>query len=239
MQELIINDFVGPLDLLLHLIKQSKMEIEDIEIVKITEEYVKFIKRQEELNLNIASEYLVMASELLLLKSKSLLPIKEEEEYAEEDIITEDDLKRRLLEYKRYKESTRVFKELEEKRSDFYTKVPENIEKITDIKVSNDGSVTLNDLVKAFESILKRQELSKPLNTKVTKKELSVRERSHKIRNILKEKKKVEFEELFEDFSKPYVVVTFLSVLEMAKANEILINQENNFDKIYIELVGA
>ena len=65
---------------------------------------------------------------------------------------------------------------------------PENIEKITDIKVSNDGSVTLNDLVKAFESILKRQELSKPLNTKVTKKELSVRERSHKIRNILKEK---------------------------------------------------
>lgn len=239
MQELIINDFVGPLDLLLHLIKQSKMEIEDIEIVKITEEYVKFIKRQEELNLNIASEYLVMASELLLLKSKSLLPIKEEEEYAEEDIVTEDDLKRRLLEYKRYKESTRVFKELEEKRSDFYTKVPENIEKITDIKVSNDGSVTLNDLVKAFESILKRQELSKPLNTKVTKKELSVRERSHKIRNILKEKKKVEFEELFEDFSKPYVVVTFLSVLEMAKANEILINQENNFDKIYIELVGA
>lgn len=239
MQELIINDFVGPLDLLLHLIKQSKMEIEDIEIVKITEEYVKFIKRQEELNLNIASEYLVMASELLLLKSKSLLPIKEEEEYAEEDIITEDDLKRRLLEYKRYKESTRVFKELEEKRSDFYTKVPENIEKITDIKVSNDGSVTLNDLVKAFESILKRQELSKPLNTKVTKKELSVRERSHKIRNILKEKKKVEFEELFENFSKPYVVVTFLSVLEMAKANEILINQENNFDKIYIELVGA
>ena len=126
-----------------------------------------------------------------------------------------------------------------QKRSDFYTKVPENIEKITDIKVSNDGSVTLNDLVKAFESILKRQELSKPLNTKVTKKELSVRERSHKIRNILKEKKKVEFEELFEDFSKPYVVVTFLSVLEMAKANEILINQENNFDKIYIELVGA
>lgn len=239
MQELIINDFVGPLDLLLHLIKQSKMEIENIEIVKITEEYVKFIKRQEELNLNIASEYLVMASELLLLKSKSLLPIKEEEESLEEDIVTEDDLKRRLLEYKRYKESTTVFKELEEKRSKFYTKVPENIEKITDIKVSNDGSITLNDLVKAFESILKRQELSKPLNTKVTKKELSVRERSHKIRHILKEKKKVEFEELFENFSKPYVVVTFLSVLEMAKANEILINQENNFDKIYIELVGV
>lgn len=237
MQNVTILDFEGPLDLLLHLVKKSKMDINEIKIVPITEQYIKFIKEMEELNLNIASEYLVMASELIEMKSRHLLPIKESEEETEEEIDAEEELKRRLLEYQKYKESTPIFKELEKKRTNYYTKIPENLSNITDIEINNDGSVTLNDLVKAFENILARQRYSKPINTKITRKELSVRERVHKIRNILKEKKKVEFVELFEEFSKPYVVVTFLGILEMAKNNEILITQKGNFDKIYLEMV--
>lgn len=237
MQNVTILDFEGPLDLLLHLVKKSKMDINEIKIVPITEQYIKFIKEMEELNLNIASEYLVMASELIEMKSRHLLPIKESEEETEDEIDAEEELKRRLLEYQKYKESTPIFKELEKKRTNYFTKIPENLSNITDIEINNDGSVTLNDLVKAFENILARQRYSKPINTKITRKELSVRERVHKIRNILKEKKKVEFVELFEEFSKPYVVVTFLGILEMAKNNEILITQKGNFDKIYLEMV--
>ena len=126
MDNLLIGDFEGPLDLLLHLIKKSKMEIFDIEISKITEEYINYINSMAELNLDIASEYLVMASELIEMKSKKLLPVKEEKE-EEEDINPEEELKRRLIEYKKYKESTEVFRNLEEKRSNYFTKSPENI----------------------------------------------------------------------------------------------------------------
>ncbi len=236
MDNILIGDFEGPLDLLLHLIKKSKMEIFDIEISKITEEYIKYINSMKELNLDIASEYLVMASELIEIKSKKLLPIKEEKE-DEEDINPEEELKRRLIEYKKYKESTEVFRNLEEKRSYYYTKSPENMKKYSLEKLENDGNVSLFDLLDAFQKLLERREASKPRNTKIARKEMSVKERVVKIRDILRVKKKVSFIELFDDFSKPYVVVTFLSVLEMVKGREINIKQDNNFGDIYLERV--
>ena len=105
------------------------------------------------------------------------------------------------------------------------------------LALENDGSVGVMDLLDAFQKLLERQNYSKPMNTKIARKELSVKERVIKIRNILKEKKRVNFIELFDDFSKPYVVVTFLSVLEMAKNKEITLRQENNFSDIYLERV--
>ena len=93
------------------------------------------------------------------------------------------------------------------------------------------------DLLDAFQKLLERQQFNKPVNTKIARKELSVKERVVKIRDILKIKKKVNFIELFDDFSKPYVVVTFLSVLEMAKNGEITLKQDNNFSDIYLERV--
>ena len=230
-----INEFEGPLDLLLHLIKQSEMDIMDIEIVKLTDQYLEYINNMEKFNLNIASEYLVLASTLTYLKSKALLPKKEEEEEDEEYTETKEDLINRLLEYKRYKEVTNAFKVLEDARSNIYTKTPSNLKEYKENSIQLSEDITIEDLVKAFKKYLERKELSKPLQTKVTTKEISITERRHSIRNILKEKKKVEFFDLFEEFSKPYVVVTFLSILEMAKAKELVIKQENNFDKIYCE----
>ena len=236
MDNLLIGDFEGPLDLLLHLIKKSKMEIFDIEISKITEEYINYINSMAELNLDIASEYLVMASELIEMKSKKLLPVKEEKE-EEEDINPEEELKRRLIEYKKYKESTEVFRNLEEKRSNYFTKSPENIKNYSLEKLENDGNVSLFDLLDAFQKLLERREASKPRNTKIARKEMSVKERVIKIRDILKTRKTVNFVELFDDFRKPYVVVTFLSVLEMVKGREINIKQDSNFSEIYLERV--
>lgn len=236
MDNLLIGDFEGPLDLLLHLIKKSKMEIFDIEISKITEEYINYINSMAELNLDIASEYLVMAAELIEMKSKKLLPVKEEKE-DEEEINPEEELKRRLIEYKKYKESTEVFRNLEEKRSNYFTKSPENIKNYSLEKLENDGNVSLFDLLDAFQKLLERREASKPRNTKIARKEMSVKERVIKIRDILKTRKTVNFVELFDDFSKPYVVVTFLSVLEMVKGREINIKQDSNFSEIYLERV--
>lgn len=231
-----INYFEGPLDLLLHLIRSSKMDIYDINIESITRQYLDFINNNKDLSMDDSSEYLVMAAELIHLKSKLLLNKEDEDEESEYEFNSEEDLKIRLLEYEKIKGITDSFKELEDKRSEFYTKLPSDLSEYKKEETILFGENDLDDLINAFELFLSRQKLNKPLNTKIMKKELSVKERTHQIRNILKEKRKCHFEELFEEFTKPYVVVTFLSILEMAKNNEILIKQDNNFGEISIEM---
>ena len=237
MNDLLIGDFEGPLDLLLHLIKQDKKDIFDINITEITEKYVEYIKKMEELNLDVASEYLVMAAELIEMKSRHLLPIENKQENEEEVENPEEELKKRLLEYQKYKETKNTFLELAEKRSNYYTKTPEKKTLYTDKKIINSNEVTANDLLNALQKLLERRLYQKPLNTKITQKELSVKERVDKIRNILKKEKTIRFDDLFDNFEKSYVIVTFLSILEMANNGEINLKQKNNFEEIYLERV--
>jgi segregation and condensation protein A len=226
----IINDFEGPLDLLLHLIKTSKMDIYDIKIEEITSQYLDFINRMNELNLDVASEYLVMASELTLIKSKMLLPRHEDEEEEEDP---RENLVNRLIEYQRYKEMIDEFKSLERDRKDIFTKDPMNLYEYSD-PIKNDGDITLDNLVEALNKFLQRKEDEKPLETKIARKELLVTDRTNEIRSLLKKKKKISFFDLFEIKTREYVVVTFLSILEMAKKGEITITQENNFNNITV-----
>lgn len=232
--EVKIDAFEGPLDLLLHLIKESKVDIWDIQIVDITNQYLDYIHKMESLNLNIASEYLVMASELIEMKSKLLLPRTEIEEN-EEEVDPREALIQRLIEYQQYKDITSKFRELSEERQEFYTKMPESLKEFQEDGVVLNSNVTLDDLMKAFEKFLERKEEEKPIATTVTKKEISVEDRRKSIKNILKERKKVDFFELFEEVTKEYIVVTFLAILEMARKRELTIYQENNFDKITVE----
>lgn len=237
MQKFLINDFEGPLDLLLHLLKQSKMNIYEINIVEITHQYINYIKAMEEMNLDIDSEYLIMAAELIEMKSRYLLPNKNEVEDSFEE-NSEDELKKRLLEYQKYKESIDKFKELENIRHEVYTKSPERILDLTETKMSNNENIGVFDLLNALEKVIERLEYNKPMTTKVTKRELSVKDRVIKIREILKNKKTVKFEELFESMNKEYIIVTFLSILNMARDKEINLIQKNNFDEIFIERVN-
>jgi len=228
-----INDFEGPLDLLLHLIKENKMEISSINVESITNQYLSFINKMKQESIDVASEYLLMATELVHLKSKMLVNIKEEEE-SEYEINSVDDLQEKLLEYEKIKEITNSFKELESNRLEFYTKLPSNLDEYKkDIPL--DSNITLEDLINAFEMFLDREKLKKPINTRITKKELSVDERIKVIRKIFDIRKKINFTELFDKLQKPYIIVTFLSVLEMSKNNEICIKQENNFGNIILE----
>ena len=232
-----INDFEGPLDLLLHLIKESKMDIMNIEIELITKQYMEFLDSQEKMNLEISSEYLVLASELLEIKSRLLLPNNKVLENGEE--VNEDpreELVNRLLEYQTYKNITSLLQEKEMLRKDIYTKTPENIKNYLDEGTEIHADVTLDDLLAAFQRYYQRKIDNKPLNTKVTVNEISVSSRRHDIKNILKTKKRVSFFELFPVVSKEYVVATFLAILEMCKNNEITIVQNDTFDDIVCEV---
>lgn len=229
-----INEFEGPLDLLLHLIKESNINIQDIEINEITKQYLDYINKMEELNINIAASYLVMAAELMEIKSKSLLPPSEEEQDEDEEMVSRESLINRLIEYEKYKNMINTFKEMEESRQNIYVKAPERISNYVDNIIVNNNDTTVDDLVEAFKKFLERLDKEKPISTKITTKEYSVKERKKNIRNILKEKKQVLFTELFDIRSASYIVVTFLSILEMTKEKEITIKQDNNFNDITI-----
>jgi segregation and condensation protein A len=231
-----INDFEGPLDLLLHMVKDSQMDIYEINIRQIIDQYLDFIRSLEEKNIDVASEYLVMASELIHLKSKLLINRKDEvEEEGEFSFSSEEDLKNKLIEYEKYKEITKNFQELEEKRSEVYTKLPESLKDFLPEAKLTKGEFDVDDLLNAYMQYLNRLKLSKPLNTRITKKELSVDDKIKEIRTILDTRKRVNFIELFTEPTKEYIVVTFLSILEMCKLNEITLTQEDNYSPIMIE----
>ena len=230
-----INDFEGPLDLLLHLIKESQLDIMNMVIDVSSDQYMNFLKEQEKMNLEISSEYLVLASELLEIKSKLLIPNNKLEEVEEED--PREELINRLLEYEAYKNITKVLQEKELLRKDIYTKYPENINNYIPEDKEIHSDVSLDDLIAAFQKYYQRQIDNRPLNTKVTLKEITVSSRRSDIKRLLKSKKKLSFTELFPVMSKEYVVATFLAILEMAKNRELKITQDEAFDDIICEVI--
>ena len=233
--DLKINEFEGPLDLLLHLIKENKMDIFDIKIEEITEQYLSYIRKQESMNLEIDSEYLVLASELIEIKSKLLLP-HEKEVLDEEESDPREELMNRLLEYQTYKEITKTLKEKELIRQEIYTKAPSSLKEFVDSDTDIKMDITLDDLVDAFQKFLERKKESKPLATKVTENEITVSSRRSDIKMLLSKGKKVSFFKLFPVYTKEYVVATFLAVLEMVKNKEIIITQNDTFDDIVCEV---
>lgn len=232
-----INDFEGPLDLLLHLVKTSKMDIYEIDIRVIIEEYLTFIELEKNRNIDIASSYLVMAAELIHLKSKMLVndDILEENNNDEFHIESEEDLKRKIIEYEKYKKLTESLEEQRLKRNNFYTKSPAKLDDFMIESNYNFGDVSVLDLVNALKNFKAREKYLKPLNTKITKKEYSIEKRIDDIRKILQVRDKVEFLDLFPENNQEFLIVTFLSILMMSKNSEINITQEENFKPIMIE----
>ncbi len=232
-----INDFEGPLDLLLHLVKTSKMDIYEINIKTIIEEYLLFIDSEKNKSIDIASSYLVMAAELIHLKSKMLVNSEEIEEDIDDEfqIKSEEDLRKKIIEYEKYKKLTDTFKDLENKRNNFYTKSPMRLDDILDSSEVKFGDLSLDDLVNALKEFQEREKLSKPLSTRITKKEYSIEKRMNDIRGILKVRPKVEFLELFTERDRNFLIVTFLSILTMSKNEEVYLSQEDNFKPIMVE----
>ena len=231
-----IDKFQGPLDLLLHLIKESDIDIFDINISEITQQYLNYIDSMEKLNLNIDSEYLVMAAELIEMKSRELLPNETSESDDDYEESPKDNLINRLIEYQKYKDLSLEFKNLESNRKLMYSKLPSELNEFKSDEVILDD-VSLDDLLKAFMEFQKRKELDKPLNTVITRKEYSVHVRCNDIMKNLRKRGNMKFEELFEIKSKDYVVVTFLAILDLAKNGKLKIKQDRNLDEITLSVI--
>ncbi|RSD27477.1 segregation/condensation protein A [Mesobacillus subterraneus] len=236
-----IEAFEGPLDLLLHLINRLEIDIYDIPVAKITEQYLMYIHAMKELQLDVASEYLVMAATLLAIKSKMLLPKHEEELVNDFEFEQDDDprneLVERLIEYKKFKEAASDLKSLEEERGLMYTKPPSDLSEFArEGKSENtDLDISLYDMLGAFQKLLRRKKLQRPMSTKIARQEISIEKRMEEVLNFLKESgKRKSFNELFPESDREHIVVTFLAILELIKRKEIDIEQEQNFAEIYM-----
>lgn len=232
-----IDNFEGPLDLLCHLIDKNKMNIYDINLSEITDQYINYLKEQEKLNLEIASEFIIMASTLLYLKSKNLLPKQEEEE----EEITEEELIRRIIEYKKFKEISKVLKEQYKKNSNRYFKLQEEI-KLPKQKIEKNYESTL--IPEMYKKVVERNEEKVNQNAKNIEKiaitdNYTVASKVKEMFKALIKNKKFTFNKMFslKKHNKQEVVTAFSGLLELSRRSKVLTKQEELFGDIEVEKV--
>lgn len=242
-----INEFEGPLDLLLHLIEKNKFNIFDIPIVEITEQYLEYLNRMQEEDLDIMSEFLVMAATLIRIKARMLLPKEEKEEEEEEDPRAE--LVRRLLEYKMYRYAAYELKDMEVGAAKAYYKQPTIPKEILEFKEDIDpaeviGDTTLARLSEIFNQVIKRTvDRVDPIRSSfgtIEKEEVRIEDKMDEIREHIHGLKGINFRTLLEvQASKMNIIVTFMAILELIKMGDICIRQESLFGDIIIDSLEA
>ncbi len=225
-----LDAFEGPLDLLLHLIKKEELDIWNIPIARITEQYLGYLQIMQDLNINVAGEWLLMAATLIYIKSRLLLPpdpVSEMQEETQEDPRRE--LVYQLLEHQKFKNAAQMLYTREEVENSVWHKPPQ--------EVVEDGkevvAVTLFDLVKAFHEIVQRFEAQRAME--MTQEEVSIEDKIADIRRLLLVHNTMLFSTFFaEARSKRHLIVTFLALLELVRLREIWIYQKKAFEEIYI-----
>ncbi|WCN36806.1 segregation and condensation protein A [Aneurinibacillus uraniidurans] len=238
-----LDTFEGPLDLLLHLIDRAEVDIYDIPMVELTDQYMNHLYVMQELQIDVASEFLVMAATLLAIKSKLLLPRREEplfddwqmDEYEEED--PREELVQRLLEYKKYKQLAEIFREREREQTQVFTRPAEDLSHFIPEEDRAISNVTIYDLVDALQKALKRVERGgQESSVKVQRDEISIGDRMDEIRTKLHRiAKPLPFSELLaSDTSKVEIVTTFLAILELMKTHDIVCEQSGLFEEIMV-----
>lgn len=231
-----LENFEGPLDLLCTLIEKNKMNIYDIKLNEITDQYIQYLNNMETMNLEVTSEFLIMASTLLYLKSKNLLPKTKQEE---EEEITEEELIRRIVEYKKYKDITQKLRENFEIYSKRLYKQQENIRLP---KQEVEGEYEQNIIPKLYSNLIKRNEDKINKNAKNIEK-LAIRENftiASKLKDMFRElikHKEFNFNKLFslKQHSKNEVVTAFSGLLELSRRNKVITTQEELFGDINVE----
>lgn len=237
-----LNIFEGPLDLLMHLIEKNKVDIYDIPISEITEQYLEYIRAMEEADLDVMSEFLVMAATLLKIKAKMLLPSLEEE--AEEGDPREE-LVRRLIEYKIYKYASKQLKEKESEAEKSFFKCPDIPQEVLAYREEVDpmdliGGITLFQLQEVFSFVMrKRQDKLDPIRSdfgEIQQEEIKLEDKMMEVSNYIKKQKAVSFRNLLEkQQTKEAMIVTFLSILELMKLGQIRADQSEIGGDIFIQ----
>ena len=222
--------FEGPLDLLLYLIKKSHIDIHDIPISLVLGQYLEYLELFKLLDINVASEYMVMAATLIQIKSRMLLPRSEEQVPEEEEIDPREELVKRLLEYQKYKEVAKSLKERELHRIKFLRR-PDSLVDYKPDEVYFEASIF--DLITAFKTALK--DIPKDIFFEVIKDEFTVEQKIHDILHLLLVNAVVEINQLFSKAkNKLEIVATFLAILELIRLKEIGVFQEGLFGKIVV-----
>ncbi|GMA99223.1 segregation/condensation protein A [Pelosinus sp. IPA-1] len=223
--------FEGPMDLLMHLIEKNQIDIYDIPIAIVTEQYLGYLKSLEMFNIDVASEFLLMAATLLQIKSRMLLPRKPQTIEIDEEEDPRQELVDRLLEYRKFKEMSAVMENMLRQREHFFTRLPEEFP----VKIPLPEGLNINDLVVAFaavwESSIDDYEL-------VSREEFSVQDKMYDIIHLLyKYKGKLEFSQtLIRKGTKSEVIASFLALLELVKLQRVIIAQQERFGAINITL---
>ena len=225
--------FEGPLDLLLYLIRRQNLDILDIPVAQITQQYMAYIEMMEEMKFELAAEYMVMAAMLAEIKSRMLLPRPKVEEDGEED-DPRAELVRRLQEYERYKKAAEDLDELPRMMRDTFQTTIEVADRIVTRKLPE---VPLDALLKAFADVMKRADVNK--HHHVQMEALSVRERMSNVLGSLSQERFTSFQSLFDpEEGRPGEVVTFLAVLELIKESLIVIQQTELYAEIHVKIAA-
>ena len=232
-----IEDFEGPLDLLCFLVKKNKMNIDDINIYKIIEEYLEYMYIMESLNLEVATEFITMASMLIYLKSKKILPKSCDDK--EEDEISEELLKEKIIQYKKYKQASIRLSSIYE---EYNYRVSKKREELVLDKKEFEGLYTPYTLTRSYKLQILKFEMKENMNKDnieklVIKERVSVKDKIKEMFTILSKIPKFVFNTMFlnKNKSKDEIISAFLGILEMAKKNDIKIKQENIFSDILVE----
>ena len=228
-----IENFEGPLDLLLHLIKKNEINIYDIPIAMIAQQYLSYIEAMKDLNLTVAGEFLVMAATLLQIKSKMLLPVEESAEDEEDGPDPREELVRRLLEYKSFKEAARQLDTQERMWREIYSRPAVSLESSADAEETTLDNIGLFDLVDALQGILNRNPGKKLLE--IIPDNLTVRDRMNAVLEALEGQESIGFEALFEaSCHRLVIIVTFLALLELIRLRTVRVYQAENFGPILV-----
>lgn len=232
MYEIDIEAFQGPLDVLLSLISKQKVRIEDVSISSITDSYLEHIEQMQQMDMEVTTEFIVMASMLLFIKSRSMLPKPALEE---DETDPEEELKRRLIEYKMIKEAAFLLSQREGEFSGIYAKLPEEYE--YDVSETEFNSVGMHRLAEAFSIILtKKPFLQVEDNTiKMKRDPMTITQAMDYIQFRLVDATSVLFEEIFKNYnSKQEIITLFIGMLELLKENVITVHQECNWAPITV-----
>ena len=228
-----LENFEGPLDLLLHLIKKNEVSVYDIPIVLITDQYLAYLDLMKELNLDVAGEFLVMAATLIHIKSRQLVPRPETEDPEEEQEDPRDVLMRRLLEHQKFKVAAELLHDRETVRSAQWTRPDDRVANIADEPFERELEVDLFSLLQAFQSVLARARERPPL--RLPEERISIETRIEQLLSRVSDTKACGFEDLFVDVAtRASLITTFLALLEMIRLKLIRVFQAGTFGPISV-----
>lgn len=239
MYKIILPNFEGPLDLLIYFIKREQLDLFDIPIAKITEEFLTYIKLMEYLDIEVTSEFLVMAATLMQIKSQMLLPHPEKEQQADDYIDLKQELVEKLIEYDKIKETSQIiFEMIKDKHYLYYRGITES--QISDFakKYKTYKNIKINDLVEIVQNLYKKNINSRDF-TLIKISTLNIEKELERVESLLSSKGQIDFSNLVAEKSKPYKILTFIAILELIKQKKALALQNEPFDDIILFSISS